>query len=154
MKKPIVILAALSLLLLCACLGVLCVSTFLTTPTAVTPTRPIVGSPTLTPLPRSRTIYTAKGELIVPGPAYLDGRDLEAQPPLTVNQINLYAQPGPALSEVVCDRPHGHPVEVLAVTEVDPRFWFQVDAGDGCVGWLMDSLIGPTEEPPIGDMSP
>lgn len=108
---------------------------------------------TTTPVP-TRIVSIKKGDITVPGTAYLDGRDPDAQPPLTIMKINVWETYSTSSSVLVCDLPHGQKVDVLDVAELDGRFWFQIDDGNGCIGWLLDSLIGAELTEPIGDSFP
>ena len=64
--------------------------------------------------PTTGKLETSKGILTVPGPAYMDGRDTEAQPPLTVMSINVWdAVPR---RTVTCSLPHGAMVDIAEAT--------------------------------------
>src|SRR5690606_28417967 len=71
------------------------------------------------------TITTTKGEFTVPGDAFMDGRDPEARPPLTINKINIWNTV--PRQRVVCTLGHGVAVDVLEVREVaeEDRYYFK-----------------------------
>lgn len=58
------------------------------------------------------TIRTTKGTFVVPGQAYMDGRDPNASPPLTLMLISLWD--GVPRSRQVGKIGHGTPVKLLA----------------------------------------
>jgi len=85
-----------------------------------------------------------------PGIAYLDGRDFEAKPPLTVMRINLWD--GVPRTCVVATVRHGQRVRVLRREweESEKRYyylvwrWFKL-------GWVSAPFLNPFRMEPIGD---
>jgi len=73
-----------------------------------------------------KRVKTSKGTFTVPGIAYADGRDLEAQPPLTVMKINAWESTKRLMK--LCEVPHGREVALLAAEEVksEERYYFKV----------------------------
>lgn len=105
--------------------------------------------PTLTPEP-TIVIETGDGLITVPGSAYMDGRDLEADPPVTVMNIDVWDSP--QQTEVVCQIEHGTLVEVLALdeSEVDLQDYIKVKSRD-CEGWVPLSFVNPKQHEPEGE---
>ena len=65
-------------------------------------------------------IKTAEGEvLIVPGKAFIDGRDLEAKPVLTIMQINIWGEV--PRGKIVCKLEHGSEVQLLEAQNYAPE---------------------------------
>jgi len=107
--------------------------------------------PSPTAIPESEVeIETDDGIIVVPGSAYIDGRDLEADPPATVMAIDVWDSP--QRSEVVCQIEHGTPVEVLALeeNETEQREYLKVRSGD-CEGWVPLSFVNPKQHEPVGE---
>ena len=86
----------------------------------------------------------------VPGSAFADGRDEDAQPPLTIMRINAWD--AAQRQRVVCQVPHAAAVQLLDAQYVpsEERHYFLVEAA-GCKGWLPESFLSATRKPPIGD---
>lgn len=105
--------------------------------------------PTAVPEP-GVIIETDDGLITVPGSAYMDGRDLEADPPVTVMAIDVWDSP--QRSEVVCQVEHGTPVEVLALeeNEAEHRDYLKVRSGD-CEGWVPLAFVNPKQHEPEGE---
>jgi hypothetical protein len=100
--------------------------------------------------PAALKVETSKGQFSVPGRAFADGRDLEARPPLTVMQINVWdAVPR---SRRVCSIRHGDEFPLLeskrSVSE--DRHYFKIRHRD-CEGWVPETFLSPKREPIIGD---
>jgi hypothetical protein len=114
---------------------------------SILPTTPL--SPTAIP-EQEVIIETEDGLITVPGSAYMDGRDLEADPPVTVMNIDVWNSPQQL--EVVCQIEHGTPVEVLALEEnlADHREALQIRSSD-CEGWVPVSFVSPKQHEPEGD---
>jgi hypothetical protein len=95
-------------------------------------------------------IETEDGVITVPGSAYMDGRDLEANPPVTVMNINVWDSP--QRSEVACQIEHGTPVDVLELeeNEAEHRGYLKVKSSD-CEGWVPISFVNPKEHEPEGE---
>lgn len=101
--------------------------------------------------PAVKTIKTSKGSFALPGKAYTDGRDLEAQPPLTVTNINVWdAVPR---TRAVCRVPHAAQVELLEARMYTPeeRYYFRVRAGK-CEGWLPEVFLSQKPMRAVGQM--
>lgn len=107
--------------------------------------------PTPTALPEPETITTSKGEtLSVPGNAFMDGRDLEAQPALTVMNISIWnAVPR---QRVVCKVRHGTSVQVhqMRYYSSEGLNYFLAQSGD-CKGWVSEPFLAREKHEPIGD---
>lgn len=98
-----------------------------------------------------RTFATARGTFTAPGVAYMDGRDPEASPPLTVMSVNVWSEPG--FSRVRCQIGHGEQVDVLdAQRHPDhPDEWMAKVRHGGCEGWVFASFLNTRRTEPIGD---
>ena len=91
-----------------------------------------------------------KGYIPAPGIAYLDGRDFEAKPPLTVMRIHLWD--GVPRMRVVATVRHGQRVRVVEKrwSEDDKQYfylvwrWFKL-------GWVSAPFLNPLRMEPIGD---
>ena len=97
-----------------------------------------------------QTIVTSKGSFSVPGTAFMDGRDPEASPPLTVMCINIWdAVPR---QRVVCKLQHGNKVEVLGAKmhNEENRYYFRIRRGP-CEGWVSEPFVSPEDHEPVGD---
>lgn len=103
--------------------------------------------PTATP---TKTVDTAKSTFQVPGIAYLDGRDVEAKPPLTIMAINVWD--GVPRTKVLCQLQHGDQVDLLEAQYHTPesRWYFLIRKGD-CRGWLPESFLSDKKHKPVGD---
>ena len=116
--------------------------------TIAVPDSPVPTSVPPTQTEAVRVITTERGEMSVPGVGYLDGRDAEADPPLTVMTINLWdtAQ----RTRAVCQLEHGTQVDVLDAVwvEDEERYYFHV-TGNGCDGWIQAPFISPSYQEPI-----
>jgi hypothetical protein len=112
-----------------------------------------VPEPSLSPSPTpERTILeTDDGLIEIPGPAYMDGRDLEAADPVTVMTINIWDTP--QRSEVVCTIEHGTPVDVLRIEEgeAEGRYYLKVKSG-ACEGWVSESFVSSKYHEPEGEL--
>lgn len=96
------------------------------------------------------TVQTSKGAIVVPGEAFLDGRDMEANPPLTVMNINVWdAVPR---RRVVCRLSHGTKVALTAVrrSSGENRYYFRL-RGQGCDGWIPETFLSINAQRPVGD---
>jgi len=103
------------------------------------------------PAAGSGVITTADGDQIpCPGTAYMDGRDPEADPPLTLMQINIWGQV-PRV-KTVCRLFHGDEVQVTASKWMasESRYYFQLKKG-GCEGWVSEPFLSAEPHEPIGD---
>ena len=85
------------------------------------------------------------------GHAYIDGRDPEAVPPLTIRRINLWDTP--KRKKVVARLKHGTRVKVLGREWDDSkkRFCYQVRSW-WRVGWVPEVFLSPNREGAIGDL--
>ena len=101
-------------------------------------------------LPTEGTVDTVRGAIQVPGAAYVDGRDEEADPPLTVMSIDVWdAMPR---TKVACELEHGTEVAVLMaeMDEDEDRYYFMVLSGL-CMGWISEPFLSPEYHEPVGD---
>jgi hypothetical protein len=111
-------------------------------------TEPAKAPPTVTP--SGGPIQTGKQPLQIPGRAFVDGRDLEATPPLTVMKVNVWdAVPR---QQTVCQLSHGEAVELLSARRDDgeDRYYVRVRSRR-CEGWLPESFLSPKSEAVVGD---
>lgn len=116
---------------------------------ATTPTRSDVPTSAVT----SQTISTSKGQFSVPGTAYMDGRDEEASPPLTLMSINIWG--GVPRQQVACKLSHGKKVDLVNVqySDSEGRYYFRVQSGS-CEGWVSEPFLSPSYVEPTGDRIP
>lgn len=100
-----------------------------------------------------QTISTSKGQFSVPGTAYMDGRDEEASPPLTLMNINIWN--GVPRQQVTCKLPHGKKVDLANVqySDSEGRYYFRVHSGS-CEGWVSEPFLSPSYVEPTGDRIP
>jgi hypothetical protein len=98
----------------------------------------------------SRVIDTSKGKFTIPGYCWLDGRDLEARPPLTVQNINVWN--AVRRSAVVCRLQHGQRIETLAAEQnaTEDRWYVKIRRND-CEGWLPEDWLSNQRHSPVGD---
>lgn len=106
------------------------------------------------PRPAPPTPSTIEGRISpfpVPGEAVIDGRDLEATPPLTVQRVNLWD--GVPRTRVIDSIMHGVRVDILAGkwNVEEDRFYFQVRAGSE-VGWVPESFLSSEAHPRVGEL--
>jgi hypothetical protein len=96
------------------------------------------------------SVTTTKGQFVVPGKAFADGRDLEANPRLTIMKINVWD--GVPRRRMVCQVTHGDAVELISATRDDGegRYYFQIRS-KGCEGWLPESFLSQERESVTGD---
>ena len=108
--------------------------------------QPLAGQ---TQVPKATTVKTEKGDFLVPGRAFLDGRDLHARPPRTVMQVQVWSSP--ARTQPVCTPEHGTEVDLVEVQRnvQEERFYFRVKAPN-CEGWLPGSSLSVKKQPPVG----
>jgi hypothetical protein len=99
-------------------------------------------------VPAATTIKTEKGEFQVPGRAYLDGRDLEAQPPVTVMNIRVWQSP--FRTHAICTAEHATQVDLLEVqrSAEEKRYYFRVRAPK-CEGWVPETSLSTKKNAPI-----
>lgn len=100
--------------------------------------------------PTPRTITTSKGSFNLPGNAFLDGRDVDATPPLTIMTINVWDSV--PRSRVVCKLEHGTSIQLLdaRLLSSENRYYFEVRSGS-CTGWVPETFLSTQYEEPIGD---
>jgi hypothetical protein len=106
---------------------------------------------TLEPTPDIQKVETSEGYIfLVPGIAYVDGRDQEADPPLTVMNINIWDSI--SRSKAVCKISHGSEVQLLdsKYKDAENRYYFYLQRED-CKGWLTEEFLSEQKEEPIGD---
>lgn len=83
---------------------------------------------------------------------FLDGRDLEASPPLTIRRVRLWDDV--PRQRVVGQLPHGTRVRVLDRREHDGRTYYQVEARGGLRrrrGWVWSAFLSDRRHEPVGD---
>jgi len=97
-----------------------------------------------------RTITTSKGSFTISGIAFMDGRDLKANPPLTIMKINIWD--GVPRNKRVCELDHGTKVELLDAMKdkEEDRYYFRIRKGS-CEGWVSEPFLSTEEHSPIGD---
>lgn len=103
------------------------------------------------PIEPVNIITTDEGEEIpVPGNAFMDGRDLEAKPALTVMTINIWDQV--PRQQAVCKLQHGDSVQILDAKHYasENRYYFKVRKGL-CEGWLSEPFLSAEQHEPVGD---
>lgn len=106
-----------------------------------------VVEPTSIPV---RTVTTDRGDFVIPGTAFMDGRDPEAN--LTVMTMSVFEEL--EISRLVCVLEHGTEVSVLdSKDESDSggKMNFKIDNNEGCKGWVSWRHLGPEQVEPIGD---
>jgi len=97
-------------------------------------------------------VNTAKGSITVGAPAYIDGSGLDVWEPITLASIPVWdLAPG---QHVVCDLPHGTPVQVLEIRLVpsEHRHYFRV-LTEGCEGWVPELALGSVRRALPGQQS-
>jgi hypothetical protein len=95
-------------------------------------------------------ILVERGEISVPGVAYLDGREPGADPPRTVMDILVWESP--SLTGSSCQLNHGAQVSVLdAAWDQDEEHHAFHIAGDSCRGWVVEHFVGEEYEKAIGE---
>lgn len=100
-----------------------------------------------------RTVSTQKGTFLVPGNGFIDGRDVDAVPALTIMEVRVWDGVGLG-RRAVCKIPHGTVVQLLDVKQ-DPDvssqwYHFQVQSGS-CRGWVTWWFVSTEKYEPIGD---
>ena len=95
-------------------------------------------------------IDTNKGHLIKGDVAYIDGRDPDAQPPLTVMNVRIWDSAARAQS--LCTLRHGTEVDILDIQHHAPegRYYLHILGGD-CQGWISEPFLSDRQWAPIGD---
>jgi len=104
-----------------------------------------------TPQKQETKIHISRGgEVTVPGFAYLDGRDQEASPPLTMMRINIWDNA--PRKQIVCSLTHGDRVELMdsRYLSSESRYYLKIKSGS-CTGWIPDTFISAEKHAPIGD---
>jgi hypothetical protein len=94
-------------------------------------------------------IKTEKGTFAVPGTAFIDGRDLEASPPLTVMSVSVWESTR-RLSRL-CSLPHGASVSLAQVERVqaEERYYFRV-VTKACEGWVPEVFLSIRRQRVVG----
>jgi hypothetical protein len=102
-----------------------------------------------THIPSTTTIKTAKGDFQVPGRAFLDGRNLEAEPRFTIMTVQIWQST--ERRQAVCSADHGTQVDVLDVrrSPEEQRYYFRIRAPK-CEGWVDDASLSVTRQAPVG----
>lgn len=101
----------------------------------------------------SRTVSTQKGTFLIPGNGFIDGRDVDAVPALTIMEVRVWDGVD-AGRRTGCKIPHGTAVQILDVKQ-DPDvgsqwYHFQVQSGS-CRGWVTWWFVSTEKYEPIGD---
>lgn len=100
-----------------------------------------------------RTVSTQNGTFSVPGNGFIDGRDVGANPPLTIMEVRVWDKVEFG-RRAVCKIPHGTEVQLLDVKQ-DPDvssqwYYFQVQSGS-CKGWATWWFVNTQKFEPVGD---
>lgn len=95
-------------------------------------------------------VTTAKGTFSIPGTAYMDGRDLESTPRITIMNITVWASAGRRLAKD-CTLSHGERVELLSASQSrsEGRYYLEV-RGQTCEGWVSEPFVSPIYHSPEG----
>lgn len=88
-------------------------------------------------------------ELTAGAIGYMDGRDPDAQPPLTVNRINLWNDV--PRRKVVGTLHHGDRVKIVHRREHDGRLYYRVQHRSK-KGWVSAPFVSDVKHEPIGDL--
>jgi hypothetical protein len=109
----------------------------------------VVPAAAQTHIPAATTIKTAKGDFLVPGRAFLDGRNLEAEPRFTVMTVRVWQST--ERRQVVCSADHATQVDLLDVqrSPEEKRYYFRIRA-PRCEGWVEDASLSVTRQAPVG----
>jgi len=94
--------------------------------------------------------YRTYGRFTVPGTAYMDGRDIDANPTLTLMTMNVWDN---KMQQPVCRLKHGTAVKLLGATTLDNRNYFHISSGS-CEGWVIEKSLSTTKTEPVGDRIP
>jgi hypothetical protein len=91
-----------------------------------------------------------KVKISIPGVAYLDGRDFQAKPPLTVMTINLFSTY--RHTRAIGRLKHGDKVRVEQAHYIakEGKYWVKVSK-DGASGWLSWMFLNTRRTEPVGD---
>jgi hypothetical protein len=102
-----------------------------------------------THIPAATTIKTTKGDFQVPGRAFLDGRNLEAEPHFTVMGVRIWQST--ERRQAVCSADHGTQVDLLEVqrSPEEQRYYFRIRAPK-CEGWIDEVSLSVTRQAPVG----
>lgn len=100
-----------------------------------------------------RTVSTQKGTFSVPGNGFIDGRDVDAVPALTIMEVRVRDGVGSG-RRAVCKIPHGTAMQILDVKQ-DPDvssqwYHFQVQSGS-CKGWVTWWFVSTQKFEPVGE---
>jgi hypothetical protein len=95
------------------------------------------------------TVDTSKGQFTVPGIAFIDGSDPDADPPLTLMDINIWDSY--TRTRVVCTSKHGTKAFLREVrySAQEERYYFRV-AADDCLGWLPEAFLSSKAKAVVG----
>lgn len=100
----------------------------------------------------TQTIETQDDTLIVPGNGFIDGRDLEAIEPITLEQINIWNNV--SRTRVVCTLKHGTPVKLDEAKYVDEeQRWYLKVSTNSCEGWVSKPFVSSQKHPAEGEIS-
>jgi len=95
-------------------------------------------------------IHTSKGIIRLSGIAFMDGRDLEAEIPVTVMIINVWDHV--SREKVICQLRHRSKVKILEIKQSyeEKRFYFKV-TNNSCEGWVLEPFVSSEKHEPIGE---
>lgn len=121
------------------------------TPHQITPS--VSATPMPAVPPQSQQVTASNGTFTIPGTAYMDGRDIEAKPPLTLMNINIWD--GVQRGRAICTLRHGTNVNLLDAkwSSEESRYYFQVQS-NSCKGWVPEWFVNTIYQPPVGDRVP
>jgi hypothetical protein len=107
-----------------------------------------VSTQAQTIVPNAAMIATSKGDFLVPGRAFLDGRQPRSQPPVTAMTITLLQSA--TSTAPVCRVEHGTEVDLLEVQrDVEKKqYYFRVRAPK-CDGWVPETALSTRKIAPI-----
>lgn len=112
--------------------------------------RALTSEPSSRTVQPQKTVTTEYGIFTYPGgTGYIDGRDVEADPPLTIMNVNLWSSTDTSHRRV-CQIPHGTQVNILDVKNDDGWYYFQVQNGS-CKGWLSWWFVNTARYEPVGE---
>jgi len=103
---------------------------------------------TYRPSKRIMEFTSYKGTFKINEIVYIDGRDLKAQPPLTIISVNIWSTPN-SNRKKVCNLSHGDEVQIIEISS--DEIYVKIKAMF-CEGWLMKEMIGKQIVKPVGDI--
>ena len=96
-------------------------------------------------------VVLPKGQINIPGYAFIDGRDLKAIHPYTIVKINIWDSQ--FRKNVVCEIPHGTQVKILKAIYVsqEGKCYLNVQFKN-YNGWVSESFISSKKMETVGDL--